>query len=195
MGHHFISMDCQKSRLNRDIVVLAGLRKGETLTDLYCGVGLLGVSCAVRAKADGKPLKRLQATDINNKATVLVKKNAAVNGLESLDLKKIKSCDLEQQTLGQSVRTHVVIVGKFAPIGLSCTRFLPKAKLYDFFDNLASYSFLTVRSRASSRWASINAALLQASHFSKHAYNHLCIRIGPSSGFSFFQTCIQSSLH
>ena len=93
----------------------AGLKKHETLADLYCGVGLLGLSCAYRSKQDGKPLKKLLANDIYNQATAMTVSNAKALELKETDTKKIKAADLEQQTLGISVRAHVVIVGETLP--------------------------------------------------------------------------------
>lgn len=76
---------------------------------------MLGLSCAYRSKQDGKPLKKLLANDIYNQATAMTVSNAKALDLKETDTKKIKAADLEQQTLGISVRAHVVIVGETLP--------------------------------------------------------------------------------
>lgn len=95
-----------------------GLRPKDTLTDLYAGVGTLGVCCCSMALDDGIKLKAYQATDIYNKSSAAIKTNVALSKTDTVinTRRKIKSSDLDQPTLGQSVRTNVVIVGNFPSI-------------------------------------------------------------------------------
>jgi len=65
----------------------AGLRKGDILVDLFCGAGLLAVSCAKRMLDAKTPLKHVYGYEVYNQAVANARTNAVAVGMN-----KITSC-------------------------------------------------------------------------------------------------------
>jgi len=101
------------NRLTNKVSHFAELRGGDTLTDLFCGVGLLGVSLAKRMMDDRQHLKFLYGYEVYNQAVANARTNATHAGLRKGNF-QIKSADLSQPTLGVPINTDVVICGEFS---------------------------------------------------------------------------------
>lgn len=93
----------------------AGLQAQDILVDLYCGVGALGITAAVRQNERGKPLKMLYGYDIYNQAIRGARTNAKLRGLGHKTY-QFRSGDLGQPTLGAPADADVIISGGSADI-------------------------------------------------------------------------------
>lgn len=89
----------------------ADLRKNDTLVDMFCGVGTLGIACAVRLLKGKRLLQMLSGFDIYNQATLNAKANAKILGLKNKTY-RFKAGDLTQPTLGATELADVIIAGK-----------------------------------------------------------------------------------
>jgi 23S rRNA (uracil1939-C5)-methyltransferase len=72
----FQTNTAQAERLVAAVEAYAGLRGGETVVDLYCGVGTFGLALARRAA-------RVYGIDIVPAAVEAARENAALNGLDN----------------------------------------------------------------------------------------------------------------
>lgn len=92
--------------------LLVALKKRDKLLDLFCGVGLLGISLALRMKAAKQDLSHLEGYEVYNQATDNARTNAGFLGLPKKKVTTFKSRDLSQPTLGARTNCDVAICGK-----------------------------------------------------------------------------------
>ena len=89
---------------------IAGLKKGDRLLDLFCGVGLLGLSLAKRMKDAKQHLRSCLGYEVYNQATGDARKTAGLLGFPKKET-QWKAADLSQPTLGAPINVDVVICG------------------------------------------------------------------------------------
>lgn len=71
----------QTERLYRKAAEFAALRDGETLLDLYCGIGTIGIFLAEEAAGRGAAIRGLLGVEFTEQAVRDARENAARNGL------------------------------------------------------------------------------------------------------------------
>lgn len=97
------------------ILVSAGLKKGDRLLDLFCGVGLMGLSLAKRMQDLKQPLRALEGYEIYNQAINDARGNAKAMLLTKKKGVIMKAADLSQPTLGARINCDVAICGTPSP--------------------------------------------------------------------------------
>lgn len=97
--------------------------------DLFCGAGLLAVSCAKRMLDAKTPLKHVYGYEVYNQAVANARTNAVAVGMNKKNF-LFKSADLSQPTLGVPIKGDVVICGRLPPItfGTPPPSYLPSQK-------------------------------------------------------------------
>lgn len=96
----------------------AELRTNDLLVDLYCGVGMLGVSAAARQQEKKKPLRLLYGYDIYNQAIQNARANSRISGLKHKTY-QFRSGDLSQPTLGAPSEVDVIFAGRILEPGMA----------------------------------------------------------------------------
>ena len=91
--------------------MVAGLQKGDKVLDLFCGVGLLGLSLAKRMKDQKQPLRSCIGYEVYNQATGDARKTAGLLGFQKKQT-QWKAADLSQPTLGAPINPDVVVCGE-----------------------------------------------------------------------------------
>lgn len=95
----------------------AELQKGDRVLDLFCGVGLLGLSMANAMKARKAPLRAVEGYEVYNQSVNDARSNGKLLGFGKKANVVFKSADLSQPTLGAKTHCDVAICGEaFQPV-------------------------------------------------------------------------------
>lgn len=81
----------------------AGLTGSETVLDLYCGTGTIGLSMAKRAK-------RLVGVELVAQAVENARENAALNGIENAEFRCADAAEAAKQLKAEGIRPDVVVL-------------------------------------------------------------------------------------
>lgn len=81
----------------------AGLTGSETVLDLYCGTGTIGLSMAKRAK-------RLIGVELVGQAVENARENAALNGIENAQFRCADAAEAAEQLKAEGIRPDVVVL-------------------------------------------------------------------------------------